>query len=48
LQINEVRSVEFLGEHAGSLGFFKTREHAGESLDHFEAYLFLYAIKLNH
>jgi hypothetical protein len=40
LQINEVRSVGFLGEHADSLGFFGTIEHAGESLDHFGAYLF--------
>jgi hypothetical protein len=34
--------------YAGSLGLFKTREHAQESLDHFAAYLFLYAFKLNH
>jgi hypothetical protein len=27
-EINELRSVEFLGEHAGSLGLFWTREHA--------------------
>jgi hypothetical protein len=48
LKINEVRSVEFLGEYSGSLGLFKTREYARESLDHFEAYLFLYAFNLNH
>jgi hypothetical protein len=47
LQINEVRSVEFLGKYAGSLGLFRTREHARECLDHFEAYLFLYAFNLN-
>jgi hypothetical protein len=28
LQINEARSVGFLGVHAGSLGLFRTREHA--------------------
>jgi hypothetical protein len=27
---------------------FGTREHAGESLDHFDAYLFLYTFNLNH
>jgi hypothetical protein len=27
---------------------FRTRENAQESLDHFEAYLFLYAFTLNH
>jgi hypothetical protein len=31
---------------AGSLGLFRTREHAGEGLDHFDAYLFLYAFNL--
>jgi hypothetical protein len=25
---DELRSVEFLGEYAGSLGLFRTREHA--------------------
>jgi hypothetical protein len=46
--MSEVRSVEPLGECAGSLGLFRTREHAEESLDHFDAYLFLYAFNLNH
>jgi hypothetical protein len=27
---------------------FRSREHAQENLDHFDAYLFLYAFKLNH
>jgi hypothetical protein len=44
LKINELRSVGFLGDYAGSLGLFRTREHAGESLDHFEAYLFFVCI----
>jgi hypothetical protein len=48
LKINELRSVGFLGEYAGSLGWFRTREHAGESMDHFEAYLFLDAFNWNH
>jgi hypothetical protein len=48
LKINELRSVGFLGEYASSLGWFRTREHAGESLDHFEAYLFLGAFNWNH
>jgi hypothetical protein len=46
--MNEARSVEFLGVHAGSLGLFGTIEHAWESLEHFDAYLFLYAFNLNH
>jgi hypothetical protein len=37
LKINELRSVGFLGEYADSLGLFRTREHAWESLDHFGA-----------
>jgi hypothetical protein len=37
LQINEARSVGFLGVHAGSLGLFRTREHVEESLGHFDA-----------
>jgi hypothetical protein len=37
LKINELRSVEFLDVYAGSLGLFRTREHAQESLDHFDA-----------
>jgi hypothetical protein len=45
---NELRSVVFQGEYASSLGLFRTREHASESLDHFEAYLFWYAFKWNH
>jgi hypothetical protein len=28
LKINELRSVESLGEYVGSLGLFRTREHA--------------------
>jgi hypothetical protein len=28
LKNDELRSVEFLGEYAGSLGLFRTREHA--------------------
>jgi hypothetical protein len=48
LKIDELRSVGFLGEYAGSLGLFRTREHAGESLGQFDAYLFLYAFKWNH
>jgi hypothetical protein len=35
-------------ECAGSLGLFRSRVHAQENLDHFDAYLFLYAFKLNH
>jgi hypothetical protein len=48
LNINELRSVGFLGEYAGSLGWFRIREHAGESMNHFEAYLFLDAFNWNH
>jgi hypothetical protein len=48
LQMSKVRSVEPPGECAGSLGLFRTRDQAWESLDHFEADLFLYAFKLNH
>jgi hypothetical protein len=33
---------------AGSLGLFRTIEHVRERLDHFDAYLFLYAFNLNH
>jgi hypothetical protein len=40
-------SVEVPCEHAGSLDLFRTREHAQESLDHFDAYLFLYAFTWN-
>jgi hypothetical protein len=40
--------VKFLDVYAGSLGLLRTREHAQESLDQMEAYLFLYAFKLNH
>jgi hypothetical protein len=46
--MDKARSVEPLGECAGSLGLFSTREHAWESWDHFAAYLFLYAYNLNH
>jgi hypothetical protein len=35
-----------LGVLAGSLGWFGTREHAWGSLEHFDAYLILYALKL--
>jgi hypothetical protein len=38
----------FLGVYAGYLDLFRTREHAQESLDHFDAYLFLYAVNWNH
>jgi hypothetical protein len=31
---------------AGSLGLFRTRELVWERLEHFEAYLFLYAFNL--
>jgi hypothetical protein len=41
-------SVKFLGVYAGSLDLVRIREHAQESLDLFDAYLFLYAFKLNH
>jgi hypothetical protein len=40
--------VEVPCEHAGSLDLFRFREHALENLDHFDAYLVLYAFKLNH
>jgi hypothetical protein len=46
--MNKPNSVEVPCEHASFLGLFRIREHAQESLDHFDAYLFLYAIKLNH
>jgi hypothetical protein len=46
--INKPSSVEVPCEHDGPLGLFRTREHAQESLDHFDAYLFLYAFTLNH
>jgi hypothetical protein len=46
--MNKVRSVESLGECARYLDLFRTREHALEGLDHFGAYLFLCAFKLNH
>jgi hypothetical protein len=36
-KINELRSVGFLGEYAGSLGLFRTREYVWGSLDHFGA-----------
>jgi hypothetical protein len=48
LYINKPSSVEIPCEHAGSLDLFWTREHAQESLDHFDAYLFLYTFKFNH
>jgi hypothetical protein len=44
--MNKPSSVEIPCEHASSLGLLRTREHAQESLDHFEAYLFLYAFKM--
>jgi hypothetical protein len=46
--INNPSSVEVPCEHAGFLDLFRTREYAQESLDHFDAYLFLYAFTLNH
>jgi hypothetical protein len=46
LKINELRLVEFLDVYAGSLGLFRTREQAQESLDQIDAYLFLYAFKM--
>jgi hypothetical protein len=46
-KLNKPSSVEIPCEHAGSLGLFRTREHAQESLDHFDAHLFLYAFTLN-
>jgi hypothetical protein len=46
--MDKVRSIEPLGECAGSLGLFRIREHAQENLGHFDAYLFLYAFKWNH
>jgi hypothetical protein len=36
--------MEIPCEHAGSLDLFRTRELAQESLDHFDAYLCLYAL----
>jgi hypothetical protein len=38
--------VEIPCEHAGFLDLFRTREHAQEKLEHFEAYLFFYAFKM--
>jgi hypothetical protein len=46
--MNKPSSVEIPCEHAGSLDLVMIREHAQESLDHFDAYLCLYAFKLNH
>jgi hypothetical protein len=46
--MNKPSSVEVPCKHAGFLDLFRTREHAQESLDHFDAYLFLYAFTLNH
>jgi hypothetical protein len=45
-KINKPSSVEVPCEHAGFLDLFRTREHAQESLDHFDACLFLYAFKM--
>jgi hypothetical protein len=46
LSFNKARSVVVLGVLAGFLGWFRTREQVWESLDHFDAYLFLYAFNL--
>jgi hypothetical protein len=46
LQINKPSSVDIPCEDAGFLDLFRTRENARESLDHFDAYLFLYAFKM--
>jgi hypothetical protein len=46
--MNKPSSVEVPCKHAGFLDLFRTREHAQESLDLFDAYLFLYAFTLNH
>jgi hypothetical protein len=48
LKINKPSSVEIPCEHAGSLDLFRITEHAQESWEHFDAYLFLCAFKLNH
>jgi hypothetical protein len=48
IEIDKPSSVEVPCEHAGSLDLLRTREHAQESLDHFDTYLFLYAFTWNH
>jgi hypothetical protein len=37
LKINKLRSEGIPCKHVGSLGLFRTREHAQESFDHFDA-----------
>jgi hypothetical protein len=37
-----------LGVYVASLALFWTRDHVGESWNHFDVYLFLYALVLLH